>query len=153
MLVREPPSCTYVLSWVRQYVNPSHVLAYRVAITWLGYPSSHDLTGSIVSISSYSSRRSRLSNWHTSITRSVILSPPSLSLTLKISSFSRLSIRGIISSYLICCRPSLMPPSIASACYTTLITFILSISKVMPSYSHYVKKRLVYIIITSLFSH
>ena len=81
---------------------------------------------------------------------SIILSPPSLFLTLKIPLFSRLFIRGIISSYLIYYYPSLMPPSIASICYTILITFILSINKIMPSYFYYIKKGLIYIIIMAL---
>ncbi len=42
-----------------------------------------------------------------------------------------------------------MPPSIASVHYAVLITLILSISKVIPSYSCYVKKGLVYITIIS----
>ncbi len=45
-----------------------------------------------------------------------------------------------------------MPPSIASMYYTALIAFILSINKVMPSCSYYIKKRLVYIAITALSS-
>ena len=102
--------------------------------------------------SSYNSCTSRLSNWHTSITKSVTLSPPSLSLTLKILLFSRLFVRGVVFFYLIYCYPSLMPPSVASAYYTILIAFILSIGEVMPSYSCYIKKGLVYIIIASPFS-
>src|SRR6266700_4453360 len=54
---------------------------------------------------------------------------------------------------LICCYPSLMPPSVASMHYTTLIALILSINKVMPSCSYYIKKGLVYITIAALFSH
>ena len=52
-----------------------------------------------------------------------------------------------MSSYLIYYYPSLIPPSVASIYYTTLITLILSINKVMPSYSYYIKKGLVYIVI------
>ena len=129
------------------------VLMYWVAITWLGYPSSYNSTGSIILTSSCSPYRSYLSNWHTSITRSIILSPPSLSLTLKILLASRLSIRGTVSFYLICCHPPLMPPSVASIYYTILITLILSISKIMPSYFYYIKKGLIYIIITALSGH
>ena len=119
---------------------------------WLAYPSSHNLTGSIILTSSCSSRRSHLSNWHTIITISITLSPPSLSLTLKILSASKSSTRGIVSSYLIYCHSSLIPPSIASVCYAVLITLILSINKVMPSYSYYIKKGLVCITIISLSS-
>ena len=99
------------------------------------------------------SRRSYLSNWHTSITVSITLSPPSLSLTLKIPLLSRLSIRNIVSFYLIYCHPSLMPPSIASIYYAALVALILSISDVMPSCSYCIKKGLVYIIIAALSSH
>ena len=74
-------------------------------------------------------------------------------MTLKILLASRLSIKGVVSSYLIYCYPSLMPPSIASICYTVLIALILSIGKIMPFYSYYVKKGLVYIIIIALSSH
>ena len=47
-----------------------------------------------------------------------------------------------------------MPPirSSASRRYNKLITFIISISKVIPSYSYYIKKGLVYIIIMAPFS-
>ena len=102
--------------------------------------------------SSCSSRRSRLSNWYTCITKSVILSPPSLTLSLKILPISRLFTRGVVFSNLICCYPSLIPPSVASVRYAVLVTFIFSISKVMPSCSYCVKKGLVYIIIMSLSS-
>ena len=42
-----------------------------------------------------------------------------------------------------------MPPSVASIYCATLVALILSISKVMPSYSYYIKKGLVYIIIAA----
>ena len=80
---------------------------------------------------------------------SIALSSPSLALSLKILLISRLSIRGIVFSYLIYCHPSLIPPSIASIYYAILIALILSISKVIPSYSYYIKKGLIYIIITA----
>ena len=49
----------------------------------------------------------------------------------------------------------LMPPirSSASRRYNKLITLIISISKVMPSYSYYIKKGLVYVIIAAPSSH
>ena len=103
-----------------------------------------------MSTSSYSSLRSCLSNWHTSITSSITLSPSSLSSTLKISSLSRSSIRGIVSSNLIWCSLSLMPPLLASIYYTVLIALILSISKVIPSYSYCIKKGLVCVTIIAL---
>ena len=45
----------------------------------------------------------------------------------------------------------LIPPirSTASRRYNKLITFIISINKVMPSYSYYIKKGLVYIAIVA----
>ncbi len=84
---------------------------------------------------------------------SIILSPPSLFLTLKILSASRSSIRGIMFFYLIYYYPSLIPPSVASIHRVILIALILSISKVMPSCSYYIKKGLVYIAIVALSSH
>ena len=42
-----------------------------------------------------------------------------------------------------------MPPSVASVRHTILIALILSVSKVISSYSYYIKKGLVYIIITA----
>ena len=119
---------------------------------WLAYPSSYDFTGSIVLISSCSFCRSCLSNWYTSITVSVILSAPSLALSLKIFPISRLFTKGIVFSNLIYYYPSLIPPSIASIHYAILITLILSISKVMPSCSCCIKKGLMYIIIIALSS-
>ena len=114
---------------------------------------SHNLTGSIILTSSCSSHRSCLSNWHISITISVILSPPSLSLTLKILLASRSSIKGTVPFDLICHSLSLMPPLLASIYYATLVTLILSISEVIPSCSYYIKKGLVYIVIAALSSH
>ena len=128
----------------------TRILIYWVVIMWLVYPLSHNLTSSIILTSSCSSRRSCLSNWHTSITISIILSPPSLSLTLKILLTSRLFIRGTVSSSLIYCHLSLMPPSVVSIYCTALITLIFSISKVIPSYFCYIKKGLIYIIIAAL---
>ena len=57
-----------------------------------------------------------------------------------------------MSSGLICCSLSLMPPSVASMYCATLIALILSISEVMPSYFCCIKKGLVYITIVALFS-
>ena len=150
MLVCKSPLCTYVLSLLYWYVNLLYVLMYWVAIIWLAYPLSHDLTGSIVLTSSHSSCRSCLSNWYISITIFVILSPSSLFLTLKILSLSRLFIRCVVSFYLICCS-SLMPLFIASARYAVLVALILSVSKVIFSCSCYIKKGLVCVIIASLF--
>ena len=130
----------------------TRVLTYWVAITWLGYPSSHDLTGPIILISSCSSHRSRLINWHTYITISITLFLPSSALSLKILPISRLSIRGIVSSDLIYYSPSLIPPSLTSIHCAILIALILSINKVMPSCFYYVKKGLIYIIIAALSS-
>ena len=102
--------------------------------------------------SSCSSYRSYLSNWYTSITRSITLSPPSLALSLNILPISRLSIRGAVSSNSICHSLSLIPPLLAFIYYTILIALILSINKMMPSCSYCIKKGLVCIIITALSS-
>ena len=114
--------------WYVIFLTPTHTYVLS-CITWFTYPLSYNLTGSIMSTSSYSSCKSYLSNWHISVTSSITLSPPSLSLTLKILLASRLSTRGIVFFYLIYYYPSLMPPSIASIYYTTLVAFILSINK------------------------
>ena len=140
---------------VRQYMafltpTYTYVLSY---IIWLAYPLSYNSTGPIVLTSSCSSYRSCLSNWYTSITRSIILSPPSLALSLKILPISRPSIKGTVSSILIYCSLSLIPPLLASVYYTAFITLILSISEIIPSYSYYIKKGLVCITIIALFSH
>ena len=47
-----------------------------------------------------------------------------------------------------------MPPirSLASKCRAYTITVILLFGEIMPSYSHYTEKKLVYIIITAPFS-
>ena len=47
-----------------------------------------------------------------------------------------------------------MPPirSLASECCAYIVSVILLFSKIMPIYSRYTKKKLVYIIITALFS-
>ena len=58
-----------------------------------------------------------------------------------------------MSSDLIYCYPSLMPPSIATIYYAILVALILSIGEVIPSYSCYVKKGLVYIVIMALSGH
>ncbi len=102
-----------LICWSVQYASRSYRSIdpiYWVAITWLAYPLSYDLTSSIVLTSSCSSRRSYLSNWHTCNTRSVTLFPPSLALSSKILPISRLSTRGTVSSSLICCLPLLIPP-------------------------------------------
>ena len=43
--------------------------------------------------------------------------------------------------------------SLASKCYVYIITLILLLSVIMPIYSYYVKRKLVYIIIAALFSY
>src|SRR5271170_603412 len=42
-----------------------------------------------------------------------------------------------------------MPPSLSLLRYAKLVTLILSISKIIPTYSRYIKKELVYIAIAS----
>ena len=48
-----------------------------------------------------------------------------------------------------------MPPirSLASKCRAYTVAVILSLGKIIPSYSHYNKKKLVYITIIAPFSH
>ena len=48
-----------------------------------------------------------------------------------------------------------MPPirSLASACCTYIVLVILLLNEIMPIYSRYIKKKLVYIAIIALFSH
>ena len=92
-----------------------------------------------------------VSSHDTSFIKSVILSPSFLSLSLKISYISKSLIRGIVLFCLIQYLLLFMPPirSTASRRYNKLILLILSISKVMPSCSCYIKKGLLYIIIAS----
>jgi len=127
----------------------THVLS---CITWLAYPSSYNLTGFIILTSSYSSHRSYLSNWHIYITKSIILSPSFLVLSVKILPISKLSIRNIVSFNLIYCHPFLIPfiRSFAFTRYITLIALIPSIGEIIPSYSCYIKKGLVYINVAAL---
>ena len=136
------------ICWYIMYLR-TRVLMYWVVITWLGYPLSHDLTGSIILTSSYSSHTSCLNNWHTYITKSITLSPPSLALSLKILPISRLSTKSIVSSNSIYYHFSLIPPSIASIYCATLVALIFFIGKVMPSCSCYIKKGLIYVAITA----
>ena len=117
---------------------------------WLAYPLSYNLTGSIILTSSY---KSYLNNRHIFTTKSITLFLSSLDLSLKIPPFFRSFTRGVVSSNLICCHPFLMPPSIASVRHAALITLILSINKVILSCSCYIKRGLVYIIITALSSY
>ena len=142
---------------VYQYINmsvyhvPMYLRTYVLSFElYNAYPLFYNLTGSIILTGSH---KSCLSNQSIYITKSITLSPPSLTLSLKILPISRLSIRGTVSFYLIYCYPSLMPPSIASIYCTILITLILSISKVMLSCFYYIKKGLVYITIIALSSH
>ena len=48
-----------------------------------------------------------------------------------------------------------MPPirSLASKYYTYIITLILLLGVIMPIYSYYTKKKLVYVTITAIFSY
>ena len=110
----------------------------------------YDSTGSTASTSSCSSRRTP---WHINNTRSIILSPLSLTSSLKILPISRLSTRGIVFSSLICYPLLLMPPSIAFIRRAVLVALILLVSKVIPSCSYYIKKGLICVIITAPSSH
>ena len=92
-----------------------------------------------------------ISSYNTSPIRFITLSPSFLSLSLKISYISKLLIRGIVLSYLIWYLLLFIPlaRSTASRRYNKLILLILSVSKVIPSCSCYIKKGLLYIIIMS----
>ena len=48
-----------------------------------------------------------------------------------------------------------MPPirSLASACCAYIVLVIFLLGEIMPTYSYYIKKKLVYIAIIALFSH
>ena len=91
------------------------------------------------------------SSYNTSSIRSITLSPSLLSLSLKISYISKSLIRGIVLSYLIQYLLLLMPPvrSTTSRRHNKLMSLILFISEVMPSYFYCVKKGLLYVIIIS----
>ena len=91
------------------------------------------------------------SSHNTSFIRSVTLSPSLLSSSLKISCISKSLIRGVVSSYLIQYLLLLIPLVRCTAFkhYNKLILLILSISKVMPSYSYCIKRGLLYITIAS----
>ena len=151
MVYKSPRVLIYWVEYISSWLPPTYSRT-ELVITWLTYPSSYDLTSSIILTSSCNSCRSYLNNWYTCITRSVTLSPPSLALSLKILSIFRLFTKGVVSFDLICCYLSLMPPSVTSICHTALIALILSIGKVMPSCSCCIKKGLVYIAIISLFN-
>ena len=95
-----------------------------------------------------------ISSCNTSLIRFVTLSPSLLSLSLKISCISKSLIRGIVLSCLIQYLLLLMPPvrSTASRRCNKLILLVLFINKIMLSYSYYIKKGLLYIMIISLSS-
>ena len=96
-----------------------------------------------------------ISSYNTPSIRFVTLSPSLLSLSLKISYISKSLIRGVVLSCLIQFLLLFISPirSTASRRHNKLILLILSISKVMPSYSYYIKKRLLCIVIASPFSY
>jgi hypothetical protein len=125
---------------------------------WLSYPSSHNSTGSIPLTSLLRSCLNSLVTNTTSISKSVILAPSSSALFLKILSISKSLIRGVL------CPNSIywllfLIPLIRSlvfkclACHFKLIVVILSLGEIMPSYSCYTEKGLVYIIIVALSSY
>ena len=92
---------------------------------------------------------SSLSNYNTNNTKSVILVPSSSALSLKVQSTLKSAIRGILLSKLFWWPISLIPPirSLASECRARVVTVILLLSEIMPTYSCCVLKGLVYIII------
>jgi hypothetical protein len=124
---------------------------------WLGYPSSYSSTGSILLTSLSRSCLNSLVTNTTSISRSVILAPSSLALSLKILSISKSLIRGVLCPNLIYWLLFLIPPvrSLVSkylAYRSKLVVVIFLFSKIMPSCSRCTEKGLVYVAITAPFS-
>ena len=95
-----------------------------------------------------------ISSYNTSPIRSIILSPSLLFLSLKISYISKSLIKGVILSCLIWYLLLFIHPVRFTAFrrYNKLILLIFSINKIMLSYSCYIKKGLLYIVIISPFS-
>ena len=139
----------------------SHVLKLVTWLPmWLAYPSSHSLTSSIKSATSYSSstnlvkpRNNSSTIYSTCVsTASVILSPLSSSSSLKILLISKSFIRDVVFSSLIWCPLFLIMPPVrlsASDYYNRLVTIILLLSEIMPLCSHCVEKKLVCVAIAA----
>ena len=110
------------------------------------YPSSHGSTGSIESTTS---QISSLSNRNANNTRSVTLAPSSLASFLKVQSTLNSVIRGVLLFKLFWWPIFLIPPvrSLASKRYAYVIAIIFLFSEIMPTYSRYVLKGLVCVII------
>jgi hypothetical protein len=147
--------------WVCWYINisvyhiPTFLYFYILNLTtWLGYFMSYGSTSSIPLTSlSRSCYNSFVTNT-TSISKSVTLTLFSLALSLKILSISKSLIRGVLCPNLIYLPLFLMPfiRSLVSKCYVHVITLILLFIEIMPTYSRYTVKELIYIIIIAPFS-
>ena len=88
------------------------------------------------------------------INLSIILASSSLSLSLKISYISKSLIRGIVSPNLICWLSLfLMPLLLASIKHAQVVVIILLLGEIMPSYSCYIKKGLICVVIIALTSY
>jgi hypothetical protein len=124
--------------------------------TWLSYLSSYNSTGSILLTSLLKSCFNSLVTNTTGIFRSITLAFFSSALSLKILSISKSLIRGMLCPNLIYWLLFLILP-IRSLAFeylahrSKLIAVIFLFSEIMPSYSHYTEKGLVYIIIMALF--
>ena len=97
---------------------------------------------------------SSLSNRNANNTRFVTLTPSSLTLFLKVQFILKSVIKGVLLPELIWWPISLIPliKFLASECRLRLVSLILFLGEIMPSYSCYVEKRLFYITILVSFS-
>ena len=97
---------------------------------------------------------SSFSNHNTNNTRSVILTPSFLVLSLKVQSILKFVIKSVLLLKLIWWPISLIPFVRSSAFKRRLrlVLLILSLGEIIPSYSYYIEKRLSYIIISVFFS-
>ena len=124
---------------------------------WLGYPLFYSFIGSISSIFCaliLTQYKSLLSTYTILFIKFIILTFPSLFLSLK-NSISKLLIRGVLCPILIWwLLLFLIPPIrfVASERRAYIIAVILLLGEIMPSYSCYKEKKLVYIVITAPFS-
>jgi len=120
------------------------------------YSSLYSLIGSIIAYTiSTNSLSSALSSCNTYLIKSITLAPSSLSSSLKTSIISKLLIKdtvlpslfaSICIKWLIIPLQQSLPQAQRRVC---VVAIILSLSKVIPSYSYYIKKGLVYIAIAA----
>ena len=120
---------------------------------WLSYPLSYSFTG-FISFISYTliltCLKSHLSTYTILFIRFITPIPSSLFLSLK-NLISKLLIKGVLYSILIWWPLLFLIPFIRfivfKRCVYTILVILL-LGEIMPTYSHYIKKKLVYIIIT-----